>query len=183
VRRAILAVISVLALLAPRPALAVAPDAGGNLAAAQADFAADLASAAAADCATACRALESLRRAADAICVLDPGSPCASARADLDKSTARVRASCPDCPSAAENREPSPEPSSPDAKSENGFKGAPEAPAPASAPPGHGGCASCTVSGAKSEPAAPLAVAGLAVLLLRKRRTNRVRSSPRTRAR
>jgi hypothetical protein len=50
------------------------------------------------DCTTACRALSSIRRAADKICALDPGTTrCTSAKAKADDATRRVREACPDC--------------------------------------------------------------------------------------
>jgi hypothetical protein len=49
------------------------------------------------DCSNACRALASIRRAADRICALEPGPRCADARAKADDAQRRVSEACPDC--------------------------------------------------------------------------------------
>ena len=49
------------------------------------------------DCATACRALESMERAAEHLCALDDGSECGRARERLEAARQRVRASCGGC--------------------------------------------------------------------------------------
>jgi hypothetical protein len=49
------------------------------------------------DCATACRALESMERAAEHLCALDSGSECGRARERLEAARQRVRASCGGC--------------------------------------------------------------------------------------
>jgi hypothetical protein len=54
-------------------------------------------SAAMSDCATACRALESMERAAEHLCALDGGSECGRARERLEAARQRVRASCGGC--------------------------------------------------------------------------------------
>ena len=178
-RRAILAALLPVALLAlffPRRARADAPDGGGALAAAQADFAAELAASATADCGTACRALDSLRRAADNLCTLDPGPPCADAKAKLEKASERVHASCPDCPAMAFDNTPKPPP--PPALPPQETKSPSSVPATenleettvAAAPRRSGGCASCSVSNETRDPTPALAIAALATLLLRKRR-------------
>ncbi|MBI2389242.1 MAG: hypothetical protein HYV09_06465 [Deltaproteobacteria bacterium] len=54
-------------------------------------------------CVTMCKALESMKRAADRVCDLAKDGPpsdqrrCDDARAKLEEATARVRAACPDC--------------------------------------------------------------------------------------
>jgi hypothetical protein len=53
-----------------------------------------------ADCSLACRALDSMRRATDRLCALDPGDACADARAKVRRSTERVRSACGDCPAS-----------------------------------------------------------------------------------
>jgi hypothetical protein len=52
---------------------------------------------AAPDCETACRALESMRRATEHLCAAEPGQRCVDAQDKLDNATQRVRASCPMC--------------------------------------------------------------------------------------
>jgi len=54
-------------------------------------------SAAMSDCATACRALESMERAAEHLCALDNGTECGRARERLEAARQRVRASCGGC--------------------------------------------------------------------------------------
>jgi uncharacterized protein (TIGR03382 family) len=53
------------------------------------------------DCAAACRALASIRRAADRLCALEPGPRCDEARTKEESATERVRSACPDCALAA----------------------------------------------------------------------------------
>ena len=53
--------------------------------------------AATSDCAAACRALESMERAAEHLCALDAGSECGRARERLEAARQRVRASCGGC--------------------------------------------------------------------------------------
>jgi hypothetical protein len=49
------------------------------------------------DCNLACRALASIRRAADRICALEPGPRCDAARAKVAEATRRVKETCPEC--------------------------------------------------------------------------------------
>jgi hypothetical protein len=49
------------------------------------------------DCASACRALASMERAAEHICALDSGSECGRARERVDSARERVRATCGTC--------------------------------------------------------------------------------------
>lgn len=49
------------------------------------------------DCAAACKALASIRRATDRICELEPGPRCDAARAKAEDATKRVRDACPEC--------------------------------------------------------------------------------------
>jgi hypothetical protein len=53
--------------------------------------------AATSDCATACRALESMERAAEHLCAIDSGGECGRARERLEAARERVRASCGGC--------------------------------------------------------------------------------------
>jgi MYXO-CTERM domain-containing protein len=78
-----------------------AQDAGSDLATLQKNLADEQVALSTADCTMACRALGSIRRVADRICVLDPGEPCASARTKAEDATRRVREACPDCAIAA----------------------------------------------------------------------------------
>jgi hypothetical protein len=49
------------------------------------------------DCASACRALASMERAAEHICALDSGNECGRARERVDSARERVRATCGTC--------------------------------------------------------------------------------------
>lgn len=86
-----------LVLLLPANALAQGVDAGGDLDALQAEVNRDYAQAMASDCATACRALGSMKRATERLCALAPGDRCENAKQRLDVASARVRAACPEC--------------------------------------------------------------------------------------
>lgn len=132
------------------------------------------------DCSAACRALASIRRAADKICAIEPGPRCTAAHAKSDDATRRVRDACPDC--AVASVAPDRKPDSPAV--------APVTPAPAPPQPGQeresvrttqnapasesrrGGCASCHAGGASLGEATTgvLAVLALAGLLRRKKR-------------
>lgn len=108
-----------------------------------------------ADCSAACRALSSIRRAAERICALEPGPRCDAAREKAADATRRVREACPDCvlPSAPE---PTPSP-------ERAMTVDQEAPAmPASE--ARGGCRSCAAT--EGSPAADLGVIALATLAI-----------------
>jgi hypothetical protein len=82
-----------------RPARAQAADAGApsDIASLEDEIARARVALQTEDCATACKALSSLLRAADKLCALDPGPRCSAARAKADDATSRVRAACPDC--------------------------------------------------------------------------------------
>lgn len=88
------------------------------------------------DCNAACRALGSIRRAAERICALEPGPRCDAARSKAADATRRVRDACPDCALASAPQQDAPAP-------ERAFASDP-LPAPqteAAAP--RGGCRSC----------------------------------------
>lgn len=125
------------------------------------------------DCVLACRALASIRRAADRICALEPGPRCDDARAKADDARKRVSEACPDCALAA----------APPTDDERRAAAKP-APAPAErvetagteSAPRRGGCASCTTTGAA--PGGDLAVVLLgawAASRLARRRSSRRR--------
>jgi hypothetical protein len=94
------------------------------------------------DCVTACRALASIRRAADKICAIEPGPRCVDARAKADDAQHRVHAACPDCQIAA-------------APPNDEDRRAAELPSPGAAKPQNApqvqersrGCASCSTPG------------------------------------
>jgi len=137
-------------------------------------------------CVTACRALGSMKRATDRLCVLDPGPPCADAKQKTAEAEARVEEACPDCaPQGTKKAEKAGEavakprdqrPATPPAtpQREEAREGATAESTPASAPK-RGGCAGCatTPSSSPSDALAPLLV-GLG-LWLRRRARNRNR--------
>jgi hypothetical protein len=133
------------------------------------------------DCANACRALASIRRAADKICALDPGDRCAAGRAKADDATRRVREACPEC--AIATAAPEPKPREERAMTKGASKAA-EVPqrgsdavptAQAAGPPSEskrGGCAGCATTRAAPGDLAGgvLAAVALALVLRRRRR-------------
>lgn len=134
------------------------------------------------DCVVACRALASIRRAADRICALDPDARCTAARAKADEATERVRRACPQCaiehaptPTPAPMTKPAP----PSEKSEHLSKGGGDSTVTAaSAPPSEskrGGCAGCALAASSPiEPrAAGLGLAAVVLLVLRRSRRSR----------
>ncbi|MGD0529937.1 MAG: MYXO-CTERM sorting domain-containing protein [Polyangiaceae bacterium] len=142
-----------------QPAVVTTSDADAAQAEVDRDYAQTLAS----DCRTACRALDSMRRATERLCALDPGDRCASARKKVDDATAHVRSACPECGAPLEEKKPvaTPPPA--------------EAPASPSAVQMEtvqrkGGCAGCATTSSPAEAVGPLALAGLVLLGLRRRR-------------
>jgi hypothetical protein len=127
------------------------------------------------DCVSACKALDSMRRATTRLCSLDPGRRCSDARAVLDDATRRVRAACPAC--AVPEEEPGRPESAyekPGSAPKKGAAPPADTPAPASAPPQsereRGGCLGC---GGGSSSAATSIVGALAVALALSRRRPR----------
>ncbi len=166
-----------LVLLAPGVAFAQVTSAPkDDLTTLEKNLASETATLSTSDCTTACRALASIRRAADKICALDPGDRCAAGRAKADEATKRVREACPECAIATAPPQPAPEREE-RAMSKGGSPkpGADSAPTAASAPPSEskrGGCAGCA-----STPATPgdmttaaLAISALAFTLRRRRK-------------
>ena len=136
------------------------------------------------DCATACRALASIRRAADKICALDPGDRCTAGRAKADDATRRVREACPECAIASAPSEPTrreeramTKGGSSKASEDPGARTAPDAaPVVQAAPPSEskrGGCAGCTTTrgGPGDLAGGVLALAALALVVVRRRRS------------
>ncbi len=117
-----------------------------------------------ADCSEACRALASIRRAADKICALEPGARCSAARAKAEDATRRVRDACAQC-AIATTLPPPPVPApAPDTAAPMKAGRTPN-----SAPP-RGGCASCDVGGASPADGAAAAMALLALTRVLRRR-------------
>jgi hypothetical protein len=120
------------------------------------------------DCVIACKALASIRRAADRICALEPGPRCVDARAKADDAQRRVQAACPDCQLAAVP------PKDEERRAlEPGTAGMNQ-PAAKSAPGRQGGCASCNTPG--ESPTGDLGVLLLAALAVARRLRARSRS-------
>jgi hypothetical protein len=144
------------------------------------------------DCATACRALASIRRAADKICALDPGDRCVSGRAKADDATRRVRDACPECAIATAPSEPRREDramtkggASQKATKASEDPGASPVSTPTaqSAPPSEskrGGCAGCTTTRGGPGDLAGGALAVLALALVVSRRRSRAQRASRT---
>ena len=131
--------------------------------AAQAEVDRDYTQALASDCGLACRALESMRHATERLCALDPGDRCANAKKKLADATTRVKSACPACSEQLEERKTIATP--------------PPAEAPVSmsvveaeSVQKKGGCAGCATASAPADAVGPLAVLGLALLALRRRR-------------
>jgi MYXO-CTERM domain-containing protein len=178
VRRALAVVI--LSLL-PSTAFAQATlDAGsGDLTALQAEIERDYAQAVAtaSDCAVACRALESMKRAADRLCALEPGDRCTQAQQKLKDATDHVRSSCPACAqalaggdqkaapqNATQTPPPSPPPAAPGAS--------PSSVEREEAVQKSGGCAGCATSSTPGGAVGPLLL-GVVVLMAQRRRRRR----------
>jgi hypothetical protein len=125
------------------------------------------------DCISACKALDSMRRATGRLCSLDAGRRCAEARAKLNDATRRVHAACPVCATPEES--PSPGPGSASEPPRPMGKGGthPTADAPQAAPPpqaerARGGCLGCG-GGSSSDQGATAIVGALAFLFARRR--------------
>lgn len=130
------------------------------------------------DCVTACKALASIRRAADKICGLEPGPRCVDARAKADDAQRRVQAACPDCQLAAVP-----------GKEEDRRAAQPTTAPPAPAPPAggsdsaqmesaprKGGCASCSTPGGSANGDFSVVIVGAWAIarVLRKKSSRRV---------
>lgn len=98
------------------------------------------------DCNAACRALGSIRRAADKICALEPGPRCDTARTKAADATRRVRDACPDCVIAA--GPPGPAPNEPVQAVSPGSPAKDTASTEAAESAGRGGCRSCSATDA-----------------------------------
>ncbi len=118
------------------------------------------------DCATACKALESLSRAAQHICEVAPDE-CESAKAKLKSASDRVHAACPSCEVRAGTMAGAAGPA--DAHTEQQVVTVQSAPA-------HGGCAGCAMSSRNDAGAgASLSLLLLAGIGWRRRRRNDLR--------
>jgi MYXO-CTERM domain-containing protein len=152
-----------LLMLVPSVVQAQTADAGTDLAAAQAEVDQDYAQAMASDCALACKALGSMKRATLRLCALDPGDRCAAAQQKLQAATAHVRASCPECAEEL-NEAPIGGKTTTPATADVQVLAAQESVQK------RGGCAGCTMTSSARDGALPLGLAVLLGLLLRSRR-------------
>jgi MYXO-CTERM domain-containing protein len=151
-------VLSSLLIASPAVAQGFADGGDGDMLVAQVEreYAESLAS----DCATACRALESMRHAVERLCEADPGDRCERARTRLIDAAARVRAACPSCEQKLGGAEPATAPPPPP----------PVAEEEAAAPGRHGGCAGCSTGAANGDRAGWGALAAALLLASRRRR-------------
>jgi uncharacterized protein (TIGR03382 family) len=153
--------------------IASSEDAGGgaggapSVASLAAELDVDYAQAMAADCALACKALGSMRRATENLCALDRGDRCARARERLTTATAHMKSACPECAESlglGEKEVPPRTEASPVAP------GPPqEESATVASVSKRGGCAGCATTGTETGPLAPVSVGLLALLGLRRR--------------
>lgn len=132
------------------------------------------------DCAASCRALESMRRAADHLCAIEHGDRCEQARAKVRDAIDRVRVSCPGCPSSQPESAavvPSPPPTpptpppTPPPPAQSGDLHA-EARTVSADSPKRGGCAGCATTSGEA-PSGALALMGAIALALVSRRKRR----------
>lgn len=105
---------------------------------------------AAQDCATACKALASIRRAADRICALEPGTRCDDARSKAEQARRQVADACPDCAVAQMP-----------GKDEERRAATKEEVASVQSAPSRGGCASCATTGSAGSGDLALVVLGV----------------------
>jgi hypothetical protein len=115
------------------------------------------------DCAIACKAYASIRRAADRICGLEPGPRCNDARSKADDAQRRVQAACPDCqiaaaPAPGKEDERRAVQAAPPTESKTGGS------ADSESAPRKGGCASCSTPGEK--PIGDLGIAFIAAVVV-----------------
>ncbi|HEY3819471.1 MAG TPA: MYXO-CTERM sorting domain-containing protein [Polyangiaceae bacterium] len=153
-----------LVLVLPTSALAQpAPTSNNDVDVVQAELDRDYVQALSSDCALACRALESMKRATERLCALDPGDRCASAKKKLDDATIHVRSACPACAEALEELKPTATPVPQEAPAgENVVE--------AESVPKKGGCAGCATTSTPADALVPLGLAGLLLLVSRRRR-------------
>jgi len=126
------------------------------------------------DCAIACKAYASIRRAADKICDLEAGPRCIEAKTKADDAQRRVQAACPDCQLAAKQGKEDDRRASEYTES----KPATKAGADSESAPRKGGCASCNTPGERPTGDLGIAVIGALVLarVLRRRSFDRPNS-------
>lgn len=112
-------------------------------------------------CTTACKALDSMRRATSRLCAIDPGPSCEDAQRRTQQATERVAEVCPWCA-------PAPNIGASAVTKDNTER--PAASAAESASPRRGGCAGCTTTGAPVGSALVTTSVLVLVSLLRRRR-------------
>jgi len=146
----------------------------------EAELAEGLATLSTSDCVTACLALDSMIRAAERLCELDPGPRCDEAQRKVDEAARRVHEACPDCAASRDSEDddgtktvtraqegPGEQPAQAGAADES-------APAYAPGPPaedqGAAGCAACHVGYAHDATPAPWLLLLAAALASARRR-------------
>jgi uncharacterized protein (TIGR03382 family) len=157
---------SILLLLVATPALGQPLDAGTEISALESEVDRSEVETQTSDCPTACRALQSMRKAADRICALEPGPPCERARQRVARAEERVRAACPECTaSQGEEEKRATTPKEAPAPTES------YAAAPPAAPQKGRGCAGCATTSTSTDGGILLAYGALALAAsLRRRR-------------
>jgi hypothetical protein len=140
------ALLAVGLMLVSGSAFADVVDAGGagDVRALQLELDQELSALSTSDCFAACRALGSIRRAAEKICQLEPGPRCDAAREKAADATRRVHEACPDC--ALASGPPSQAPPAPAPPEREGRVAADQVQAEAA--PSRGGCRSCSATDA-----------------------------------
>jgi hypothetical protein len=126
------------------------------------------------DCTMACRALESMRRATERLCAIEPGNRCAEAIRKVGDATQRVRAACPTCPESLVESSPAPVPADAPSRAEpepaTQGTGAStrsfEVVASAEGAKKRGGCAGCSTPGSADRDAFTMALPLAAILVL-----------------
>jgi MYXO-CTERM domain-containing protein len=179
VTRSLAPLVVAVALATPAVAHAAAPDAGESIADLEAEIDRNAAvverarqsalAQAQADCDTACRAFDSMRRASDRLCALDPGDRCTAARGKVRDAADKLRAACPACAAPQQQlAQPSslPPPAPPPAGPAYGATRAEEAEATSK----RGGCAGCATAPADHAELALGALGIAAIALLARRR-------------
>lgn len=153
--------------------------AGGDIEALEREIDRDETELATKSCVDACRALTSMKNAAERLCAIDPGPKCKDARDRVTRATDRVRSACPECAAATLTTKPEAQPTTPAPPPAPPRADVVASSMPAESAPRKGGCAGCAVesSSAPLEPfALALFVAAAIALRARGRRSGHSRS-------
>jgi hypothetical protein len=153
--------------------------AGGDIEALQKEIDRDETELASKSCVDACRALTSMKNAAERLCAIDPGPKCEDARDRVARATERVRGACPECAAATLTTKPEAQQTTPPPPPAPVRAGATAQSMPAQSAPRRGGCAGCAIEPSEG-PLDPFAlglfVAAAVALRARGRRSSHSRS-------